>query len=190
MRCCSREKIAAISFWCFLSNFFSVTIISMLPHLSLTRSFNKKKTTAINYNENLTKKNKKFTETRNIRRKLQIERIPCSSTRAAVLTTLLCLDGWGGSSTRSCFKLLRKRTANNTFQDLLLHKKSFLFFMKYNIYYSLYQLVGPKSKYRCLYVGWRRTRWCLLFKLRALENYNRVHGDLAWCCKNTTIEIL
>ena len=91
---------------------------------SLThQKFQQKKTTAINYNENLTKKNKKFTETRNIRRNLQIERIPCSSTRAAVLTTLLCLDG---SSTRSCFKLLRKRTANNTFQDLLLHKKSFL----------------------------------------------------------------
>ena len=186
MRCCSREKIAAISFWCFLSNFFSVTIISMLPHLSLTRSFNKKKTTAINYNENLTKKNKKFTETRNIRRKLQIERIPCSSTRAAVLTTLLCLDGWGGSSTRSCFKLLRKKQQTIHFKTCCSIKK-FSFFMEYN---SSYQFVGPKSKYRCLYVGWRRTRWCLLFKLRALENYNRVHGDLAWCCENTTIEIL
>ena len=113
---------------------------------SLThQKFQQKKTTAINYNENLTKKNKKFTETRNIRRKLQIERIPCSSTRAAVLTTLLCLDGWGGSSTRSCFKLLRKRTANNTFQDLLLHKKSFLF--SWNIISTIVytNLLGQKA---------------------------------------------
>ena len=154
---------------------------------SLThQKFQQKKTTAINYNENLTKKNKKFTETRNIRRKLQIERIPCSSTRAAVLTTLLCLDGWGGSSTRSCFKLLRKKQQTIHFKTCCSIKK-FSFFMEYN---SSYQFVGPKSKYRCLYVGWRRTRWCLLFKLRALENYNRVHGDLAWCCENTTIEIL